>query len=310
MDVKHKIFMVVIILVALSTTVLLAADNTTCKPYTEKEMNSIRVSNNANLVMGVGVVAPLINPQAQSAGKELLRLASRIESPKGVATVSFIEYQIDFGASLNDIRENIMQLLQDDKENALPYYLNALLLHDEEQGQEALAQIKKGNAKVFNGYPRERFHSVTKAAEMARCSDIQARRYASWSFSNEAIYRKLRHLCQKISEGNGLEARTACYVMGQNLERGSLTCLEKVNSLNIQINALDASASNDAARKEIKNKRAQALACGERTEDISESELTEEADKQYYEIFFKSGEAVAQRFLSDFIKQKHQEDGK
>lgn len=299
-----RLFMPFLALIIFSAN-LWASESTTCKPYTEKELTSIKASNDANSIMGAGVVDLLINPKSTT-GKELLDLGSRIESPKRTATLSLIVYQLSHDSPLKPFREYILQLLQDDKENALPYYLNALLQQEEVGDSEALAQIKKGNTKVFNSYPKKRFTAIADAAERAKCGGIQARQYAFYNLPLTSTYIKLRHLCQKLSESSGQEAKNACFVMGQNLERASLTCIEKVNSLSIQKISLADIPSNATARAEIEKKRKQALACGERrSADISESDVTEEADKQYYEIFFKSGESAAQDFLSEFVKRKH-----
>ncbi len=300
----RRLFMLFLALIIFSAN-LWASESTTCKPYTEKELTSIKASHDTNLIMGAGVVDLLINPKS-TAGKELLDLGSRTESPKRTATLSLIVYQLSHDSSLKPFREYILQLLRDDKGNAMPYYLNALLEQEEIGDSEALAQIEKGNAKIFNSYPKERFTAIADAAERAKCGEIQARQYAIGGLPLTSTYIKLRHLCQKLSEGSGQEAKKACFVMGQNLERGSLSCIEKVNSLSIQSNSLDDTPSNAAARAEIKKKREQALACGERRNvDISESDVSEDAYKQYCEIFLKSGEAAAQDFLSDFVIQKH-----
>jgi hypothetical protein len=299
-----KILIVAISLVMLPNAVLCAAKNTACKPYTEKDLNSIKASNDPNFIIGAGVVSILINP-ASTIGKELLDIGGRIESTKGVATTSLIVYQLSHDSPLKPFRENIRKLLQDDKDNALPYYLDALLQQEEVGDQEALVQIKKGNAKIFNSYPKQRFYSIVEAAKLAKCGEVRARQYAVSNLPITSTYVKLRHLCQKLVESNGEEARKACFLMGQNLERGSQTCIEKITSLGIQSNSLNDSPSNAAIRMEIKKKREQALACGKRGNGhISESDVTKDADLQYYEIFLKSGEAAAQDFLSDFVKRK------
>lgn len=301
----RRLFMPFLALIILSAN-LWASESTTCKPYTEKELTLIKASNDANLIMGAGVVDLLINPKSTT-GKELLDLGSRVESRKRTATLSLIVYQLSHDSSLKPFREYIQQLLQDDKENALPYYLNALLQNEEVGGQAALVQIKKGNAKTFNSYSKERFSAIADAAVRAKCGGVQARQYAFYNLPLTSSYIKLRHLCQELAAGgHGQEAKNACFLMGQNLERGSLTCIEKLNSLGIQSVSLDEVPSNTATREEIKKRREEALACGERREDISERDVTADADLQYYEILFKSGEAAAQSFLSDFVKQKRQ----
>src|SRR5271169_5897618 len=125
-------------IVLFSESSLSASDNTICRPFTEKEINAIKASNNPNLIMGSGILDPLINPTS-AVGKELLSLSSQIESPKGVATVTLIVNQLDNNLPLKPLRESIAHLLQDDKDNALSYYLNALLQEEDGKNQEALA---------------------------------------------------------------------------------------------------------------------------------------------------------------------------
>jgi len=303
----QKVLIGVVSLVMFSGAVLWASENSTCKSYTEKELNSIRASNNPNLIMGAGIVELISNPSS-TIGKDLLGLSSRTESPKGTATVSLIVHQLnsDYNQPLKPLRENVIQLLQDDKDNALSYYLNAILSQEEGRDQEALAQIKKGNSKIFNSYPKERFYAIAQAAKMAKCSETQARQHAFWNSHSGAIYIKLRHLCKKLVESYGEDTRKACYLAGQNLERGSLTFIEQLSSLAIQSDSLGDSPSNAAARAEIKKKRDDINTCRERTAiDIPETAVTDDADLEYYRILLSKGECSARDFLTDFVKRKH-----
>jgi len=94
--------------------------------------------------------------------------------------------------------------------------------------------------------------------------------------------------------------------MGQKLEQGSLTCLGKIFGLVIQSDSFDDSPSNAVARMEIKKKWQSANSCGERRAwDIDETDMTEEADSKFYEIYLEKGEAAAQEFLADSVKQRH-----
>lgn len=259
--------------------------------------------------MGAGIVN-LVTDSTSSVGREFIELANRIESPKGIATISLIAYNLDPSRNLplKLLKEDIAKLLQADKDNALSYYLNALLLQEEGADQKALAQIKKGNVYKFNGYPKQRFYAIAQVAEMAKCGGRLSREHAFWNSNSAAIYLKLRHLCQKLKKEYGQEAQDACMVMGKNLEATSLTCLEDLFSLAIQTESLNDSPSDDVTRSEIKKRRDVAFACGARTVDIPETDVTEEVDKQYYEILLDKGEASAQKFIGDFANRKHNEN--
>lgn len=283
----------------------------TCKPYTEKELNLIKASSNPSLIMGAGII-DLVSNSSSTIGQELLNLGSRIESPKGMATVSLIVYQLNcnYNSSLKPLRENITQLLRDDKDNALSYYLNALLRGEEGESQEALALIKNGNTKSFNGYPKQRFDSIVEAGKTAKCKKIKAQQYALLNALSTSVFIKTRHLCQKLNESNDTEAKNACLLMGQNLERSSITIVDKLNSLGMQKIALDNSPSNATAITEIKNKKDRALNCDGRkpTELIPEADVTEDMDLEYDRIYLESGECSALEFLFEAVKQKKQKN--
>jgi hypothetical protein len=285
----------------------------TCKSYTENELNLIKASSNPSLIMGAGIIDLVSNPSSTiGIGQELLNLGSRIESPKGMATVSLIVYQLNrnYNSSLKPLREKITQLLRDDKDNALSYYLNALLRGEEVESQEALALIKNGNTKSFNSYPKQRFDAIVQAGKIAKCKKIQAQQYALLNSLSTSVFIKTRHLCQKLIESNDTEAKNACLVMGQNLERSSITIVDKLNSLGIQKIALDNSPSNATALTEIKNKKDRALNCDGRkpTELIPEADVTEDMDLKYDKIYLESGECSALEFLFEAVKQKKQKN--
>jgi len=276
-----------------------------CKIYTEEELSSIRSSNNPNLIMGAGIVQLVISPKL-TVGEELLNLSSKIESPKGIATISLSILQLNDDSPLKPYRENIIQLLLDDKENALSYYLNALLQEEEGRDQEAIALIKKGNTKILNTYPKQRFYAIIEAGKLAKCTKIQAQQYALRNSLSTSVYKKLRQLCQKLIASHGQEAKNACYLMGQNLEWSSLTIIEKLNSLAIQEKSLEDS-SHTEVHKKFKEKREQLLDCIKSLDPIPETDVTEDADLKYDEIYLESGECSALKFLSNFVKQKRKE---
>jgi hypothetical protein len=276
-----------------------------CKQFSEKELGLIKAGTDPNLMMGTGIINLASNPTS-SLGKELLESASRIESPKGIATISLLAYNLDPSRSLplEPFKEDIARLLQDDKDNALPYYLNALLLQEQHADQKVLDQLKKGNTYKLNGHTKQRFHTIAQVAEMDKCGGRPSRELAFWNSNNAAIYLKLRHLCRNQKNEYGQEAQDSCMVMGKKLETSSLTCLESLFSLAIQSESLNTSTSDDATRSEIKKRRDIAFACGAHTVEISESDVTEGIDQQYYDILFVKGEATAQEFIADYVKRK------
>lgn len=277
----------------------------TCKSYTVKELNAIKASNNPALIEGAGIVELFISPTSTS-GRELLAFGSQIEAPKGVATVSQIVYQLNrnYNSPLKPMRENILQLLRDDTENALPYYANAILLMEDGKGAESIAQLNKGNTKQFNGYSKQRFHEIVDAGVTADCSKIQIQRHALWQSFNTGLIINLRKLCEKLTESNGPEAKKACAAMGQNLEKSSITLIDQINSLAIQRIAVKDLPDNAAKLNEIKNRREKVMNCPARGQVWLEAEdVTEEADLKYDEIFLDSGECSALEFLADYAKR-------
>jgi hypothetical protein len=257
--------------------------------------------------MGAGIVSLSSNSKSRI-GRELLELASRTESPKGIATISFINYGLDQSHTipLKQLKENILRLLKEDSDNALPYYLNALLLQEEAEGKKALDQIKKGNVYKFSGYTKHRFDAILHAAEMAKWSGRHSRQLALLNSQSAPIHIKLRHLCRNLRKEFGQEVQDACMNLGRNLEGASLTCLDRLISLAIQTDSLNDMASDDIIRSEIKNRSDKAFACGGCTSIVQESDVTDELDKKYYEIFLDKGEASAQKYICDFVNKKQQ----
>ena len=276
-----------------------------CKQLSEQEISSVKTSNDPNLMMGTGIIS-LVSASTSSIGRDLLESASRIESPKGVATITLLDYYLDPSRSLPlaTFKYNIAQLLQDDKDNAQPYYLNGLLLGEEQANQKALDQIRKGNKHKFTGYSKQRFYAIAQVAKKNTCGIRQARELAFWNSNNGAFYLKLRYLCRDLKKELGQDAQDACMIMGKNLETSSLSCLESLFSLHIQSESLNQTTNDDAILAEIKKRRDVAFACGARTVDIQESDMTDEIDKQYYEIYFDKGEAAAQQFLQTLLIKK------
>ncbi len=313
----HRIALLIAVISAsfLWDSFLCAAEPENCQPersltgnciqFTDKELGAIKSSNDPNLMMGTGIIN-LASIPTSSIGKEFLETASRIESPKGVATITLLNYNLDPSRSLplEPLKENIARLLQDDKDNALSYYLNALLLQEGRDDQKALDQIKKSNTYKFNGFSRQRFYAIAKVAEMNKCGVRQARELAFWNSNSAAIYLKLRRVCRDLKKEFGQDAQDACMVMGRNLEASSLTCLESLFSLGMQSESLNQTATDDATRAEIKKRWNVAFACGARTVDIHESDMSDEIDKQYYDIYLDKGEAAAQQFLQTILSKK------
>ncbi len=179
----------------------------------------------------------------------------------------------------------------------VPISISGLLLAEEHAGQKALDQIRKGNTRKFIGYSKQRFYAIAQVAEKSVCGVRQSRELAFWNSNNGAFYLKLRHLCRDLKKEIGQDAQDACMVMGKNLEASSLSCLESLFSLHLQSESLNQTTTDDAIREEIKKRREVAFACGARTVDIQESDMTDEIDKQYYDMYFDKGEAAAQQFL-------------
>ncbi len=278
-----------------------SAEIINCMPYTVEELNAIKASNNPGFIAGAGIVELGISPTS-TAGRDLLALGSKRESPKGVATAALIINQLNSGLSLKPFRDNIAQFLKDDKENALPYYANALLLMEDGNRQESIAQIYKGNAKQFNGYSKQRFHAIVEAGIKTDCTKVQIQRHALWQSFNTSLIFKARKLCERLTETNDPEAKKACAAMGLNLERSSITLLDKLQSLGIQRIALKGLPDSESRLKEIKSRREKVMNCVGRVW-LKAEDVTEEADLKYDKIFLDSGECAALEFLADYAKR-------
>ena len=292
----EKIFglFVIIIFMLLPGATSKAYEDTICRSFSEKEIDFIKTSQNPKLLTGAGLIE-----QYNSVGKEFLELASRIESPKGLGTFSLIHLEIGESPQKPSTRENILKLLHDDEDNAQSYYLNAILQAETAGEKEAISQIKKGNAKLFKTYLKQRFEAVVDAATSAKYNGIQARRCAFDRSFVAHTYVKLRRLCLKLGQSNGQEAKDACFRMGENLEKGSLTLVEQMISRGIQFD----SAADTAIKKklELKHTRNASIECNA---DVPEDVVPEDVELQFYEIFLKSGEPAAQEFMSNYMKQK------
>ena len=278
------------------------------KGFLDEDLNSIRASKKPDLIMGAGIVSLASNPELQT-GMELLSLASDMEFPKGMATISMVNNSLNqshqsqsHGTHLKPLKEDIVSLIKDDKENALSYYLHALLLQEEGEDQRALDQIKKGNGYKFDGYTKQRFYAIIRAAEMANWSKQHSRQLALGNTNSSAIYITLRDLCLNLKKVFGQEAQDACMDMGIKLEESSFLCLDSIFSLTIQQNSLDNTVSDDLIRSKIKKRREAAFTCGGCSTIVERSGVTDEVDRRYHEILLDEGEAAAQEYICDIFQ--------
>lgn len=303
---------VLLLLVPFSTAVIASdiesrptytPDIVSCKPYKEKDLITIKASNNPGLIAGAGLVELIMRPTS-TVGFDLLSLASQKESPKGLATAALIIDQCSY-KPLKPLKDNIAQLMRDDKENALPYYADALLLMEDGKEQESLAQVKIGNTKKFNGYSKQRFYEIVDAGVKAGagCEKIEIQRHALWRSFNTGLIFKLRKICEKLTGTNEPQALKACEAMGQNLEESSITLVDKLQSLRIQAIASKGMRDNSAKLDEIKRRREKVLNCSRGQVWLEAEDVTEEADLKYDEIFLDSGECSALEFLADYAKR-------
>ena len=166
-----------------------------------------------------------------------------------------------------------------------------------------MAQIKKGNEFKANGYIKQRCDVALKSAEMAKWKKQQLHSFARLSSQNHTIHIKLRHLCRYLKKEFGQEAKEACVNLGKNLEEDSLTCMDRVTNLVIQSDALKDMATEDGNRSEIMERYNSERACGECTEVLQESDMPDDVDNKYYEIFLDKGELSVQKYLCDFVNQ-------
>jgi hypothetical protein len=278
-------------------------DIVSCKPYKEKDLITIKASNRPGLIAGTGLVELVIRPTS-TVGVELLFLASQKESPKGLATTALIINQLNNYLPLKPLKNNIEQLMHDDKDNALPFYADALVLMEDGKEQEALAQIKIGNTKKFNGYSKQRFYEIVDAGVKAGagCKKIEIQRHALWQSFNTGLLIKSRKLCEKLVASNEPQARKACAAMGQNLEESSITLVDHLNSLAIQRIAVNDLPDNETTLNEIKSRREKVMNYVGRVW-LDAEDVTEEVDLKFDEIFLDSGESAALDFLAAYAKE-------
>lgn len=305
--------LIVVLLLAVLSSQVTAADIesrptytpniVSCKPYKEKDLIAIKASNKPGFIAGAGLMELGINPNSPVV-LDLLSLASEKESPKGLATTALIMNQLNNNLPLSSLKKNIELLIRDDKENALPYYANALLLMEESKVQESLAQIEIGNTKKFNGYSKQRFYEIVDAGVKtgAGCQKIEIQRHALWQSFNTGLIVKSRKLCKKLAEARELHAMPACAAMGQNLEKSSLALIDQLNSLAIQRIAVKDLPDNAAKLNEIKNRREKVMNYVGLV-SLDAADVTEDVDLKYDEIFLDSGEASALDFLADYAKR-------
>jgi len=300
---------VILLLVPFSTAVIASdiesrptytPDIVSCKPYKEKDLIAIKASNKPGFIAGAGLLELGISPNSPVV-IDLLSLASEKESPKGLATTALIMNQLNNNLPLSLLKNNIELLIQDDKENALPYYANALLLMGNMKVQESLAEIKIGNTKKFNGYSKQRFYEIVDAGvkKGAGCKKIEIQRHALWQSFNTGLIIKLRKLCKKLAEARELQAMPACAAMGQNLEKSSLALIDQLISLAIQKIAVKDLPDNAATLDEINNRREKVMNYVGRV-SLDAEDVTEDVDLKYDEIFLESGESSALDFLADY----------
>ncbi len=280
------------------------------KDYSEDEIHTIKTEGTPDLIMGAGIVSQAVNPKSDTA-MELLKLASQRESPETMAVVSLINYSLiksrqEKGntAYLKQLKEYIERLLKDDKDNALSYYFNALLLHEEGENHKALNLIIKGNSFKSNGYIKQRFYAIASAAEKAAWGKPHSRELALENTNYAAVNLSLKDLCIDLQKDFGQEAQNACMDMGRKLEQASLLCWDRAIALAIQQNALSKNATDDVIKADIIKRREKTLSCGECERFISKSEISDEEDERYYEIIMDKGEAAAQEYICKLAEKK------
>lgn len=329
-------FKVIVPVILLSLIFLAAAPNASetrkeNKPLTKKQLHVIRKSKDPKLMAGAAMIGyKSLNSDRR---RRLLESASQMESPKGLATLSLIDFEI--GKADDDspvsplVQKSILNLLRDDRDNALPYYLNALAQKETAGDDEALSQIIQGNTKTLNDYTKQRFNAVVEAAETAKLSRIEARDCAFSSFLITHVYGKLRRLCRKLIKSKGQTARDACFEMGEKLERGSLALVDQMLSMGIQNEALSEQCPYSPQRMAI-DKRSDRIykilyrSKGVKEECIPEDGLSrffmllaysldEESEKEYdlpddvklhcYNLLLNEGEYAALEYQNKYTEQ-------
>jgi hypothetical protein len=115
-----------------------------CRQYTSSELSILRASNDPLAIAGAGIINSFKIP-ASDESRALLELASRIEKTKGTATIALLTYCLDHKLPLIPLEKQIEELLHDDGENALPYYLKAILRGEQGKSEAAISEIKEHN---------------------------------------------------------------------------------------------------------------------------------------------------------------------
>jgi hypothetical protein len=265
--------------------------------FTDQDLAKLRSSNDVTTMIGAGI-AQSGNPVAD----QMLTDASQKEAKAGVAEVWLIRRELKDLDNPFDKEEHEKQLhrlaerlYRDASDNALSHYLVASLQTPTFGDMDAINFIKSGNSKQFNGYSKETFLAVVKAAESVGYSPYAAYNYALGSLVPVNIYSTLRKRCSDLFQGNhGIEARHECLAMGHNIEASSPSILEKLFALTIQHDALKGANEPDVEVRiqELERRRAEMLKwVGDNSPPISENFI-----KEYYKIFFDQGEEAALTF--------------
>ena len=116
---------------------------------------------------------------------EMLLMASQKESKAGVTEVWLIRQELKaiegpFQRENHEkqLRELVEKLYRESPENALSHYLMASLQTPTIGDMAAIKLMNAGNAEHFNGYSRETFQAVVRAAESIGYSPYAACNYA------------------------------------------------------------------------------------------------------------------------------------
>jgi hypothetical protein len=265
--------------------------------FTDNDLAMLRSNSDVTIMIGAGI-ARSGNPVAD----QLLIDASRKETKAGVAEVWLIRRELKTLENLHDkelhekqLHRLAERLYRDESENALSYYLMASLQTPTVGDTDAIRLIKSGNSKQFNGYSKETFRAIVKAAESAGYSPYASYHYALGSLVPVNIYSALRKRCSDLYQGdNGATARTECFAMGHNIEVSAPTNLEKLLALAIERDALK--GANDpnvaAINQELEQRRSEVLKwVGDNSPPIAENVADE-----YFRILFDQGEEAALKF--------------
>jgi len=274
--------------------------------FTEKEITVLNATHQSHLIAAIGIQSPTDDPS----GRELLELASDMESTKGLATVSLIEryfeiiYENEYNATLTtSLRKYISSLQQNHEDNALSYYLYAYVLQKKKNDREAIKQLHKGNkAKYFHSYSKQRYQAVVEASEMVKYPKFTARVYAMQNFVPTGIYMSLFDLCRNLTASKqSKEARKECLLMGKKIETASRNNIEKLFGLGFQCMGIK---ENDLESKaEIERKRKEIIDTSFQMSRIPLKAMTEDFWIQYYQHFFEENEESATRFAEEYLKQ-------